>query len=1073
MSDLHAKLEAQKAASRSPVSVVVTAGAGTGKSHMLAERYLYHLEQHLSPLEVVAVTFTEKAAAELRARIRTMATARLPDQADTLAELEFAQISTIHALAARICRDHWRAAGVSPDFKILDDLDGNVRNAQWLDEALARLPAHIYAQVPYSVLRPMLKAFFDDPVVAEWALGRGPELWKALVERERDMALNSLVSRQEWLQAHNALREFSGKAGDKLEDWRKLALEAVLALERGESARQHLETIAAVKLNVGSAKAWGGGGLEAVKEALRSLRDDCVKPALDAGLVTLELGSADDRLADVLPALRDAFSQAGEIIASAKRRANVLDFADLEVCALRALKDLEVQSHYAERWRAILVDEFQDTNAVQAELLERLTAGQQVITTIVGDEKQSIYGFRRADVSVFRKVREGIIGAGGQSHALSVSFRTHSQLIETLNTIFAPVLGDMHQSLDADRVEAPHAGPHLHAYVVQASKGVRKAQRHLTEARHIAQEIRRMLDEKVPVHDKATGGLRPARPSDFAVLSRTWEPLDICGEVIANHGVPVIHSGGGNLLDMREAKDAWAMLRFLADPSDDLALVAVLRSPFFAISDRELLTAANKHPPGSTWWSRVRHSPEVEFPSEVLGELLKLRHVESPSRLLQVANRLTGYCAVIANLPGPERREADWRGFLDLVMKLERHITDLSVLVRQIRRLIVSEVKVPRPVVEARDAVSLMTIHGSKGLEWPVVIVPDLARESPGSGSPVYFDEELGVAFNFEDEDGHVQTPALHTILEQRHDTREVEEAKRVLYVALTRARDHVILCSTEARGGGLDLLLPGLDAAGVYFEPLLFDPELDLLHPPADPPPYVHPAEEQIGPVSFSFGELPILALGDYGVCPARFRFNYHEGHPGIGDEISSAERVARLVRKSFELDIVDERRLARYDASLPLEQVREALTFAKRFREDPAFEPLRGERDTARPIPVTLKQGAVTLHGTADLVGSDFVAAFDCSHEVFPEHSLLKLWAYAVAAGKPLAHLVSLRHNLIYTFDASALEEVGARFEGLIRDMQDGRYAPSPSAAACGCCLYAGICEDRYQSVTDAGSR
>ncbi len=97
--------------------------------------------------------------------------------------------------------------------------------------------------------------------------------------------------------------------------------------------------------------------------------------------------------------------------------------------------------------------------------------------------------------------------------------------------------------------------------------------------------------KKTIVHDKVTGELRAVSPGDFAVLSRTWEPLDLCGEVIANYGIPVIHSGGGNLLDTREAKDAWAMLRFLADPTDDLALVAVLRSPFFAVSDRELLIA--------------------------------------------------------------------------------------------------------------------------------------------------------------------------------------------------------------------------------------------------------------------------------------------------------------------------------------------------------------------------------------------------------------------------------------------------------------------------------------------------
>jgi len=1062
--ELQAKLAGQQNAVRSPVSIAVTAGAGTGKSHMLAERYLHHLESRLSPLEVVAVTFTEKAAAELRARIRKLVTKRLPSEADVLAELEFAQISTIHALAARICRDHWQAAGVSPDFNVLDELEGKIRNAQWLDESLEHLPASIYERLPHSALRSILQSFFDDPVTAERALAHGPEGWAALVEQARTESLKALINKGTWLEAHNTLREFSGKPGDKLEDWRRLALEAVVGLEREDSPRQHLEMIASVKLNVGSAKLWSNGGLEAVKEALRTLRDDCVKPALNEGLLTLELGKADESLSETIPVLRESFSQAREHVGAAKRRAGVLDFADLEVCALRALQHSEVRSHYAERWKAILVDEFQDTNPIQAELLQHLTA-EGVLTTIVGDEKQSIYGFRRADVSVFRKVRERIKNAGGESHALSVSFRAHAGLTDTLNRVFAVVLGEMHQNLEASRSDAPHPGPHLRAYTVQAEKGVRKAQRQLTEARHIAQTVKRMLDEKTLVHDKVTGELRAVRPGDFAVLSRTWEPLDLCGEVIANHGIPVIHSGGGNLLDTREAKDAWAILRFLADPTDDLALVAVLRSPFFAVSDSALLAASENLTRVSSWWSLVQNTPELQHITDVLSDLLRKRRVETPSRLLQIANRLTSYCAVIANLPGAERREADWRGFFELVVKLEHSITDLSILVRQIKRLIDGEVKVPRPIVETQDAVSLMTIHGSKGLEWSVVIVPDLARESPSASKPVYFEDSLGVAFEFEDVEGITQTPALFTLLEHQHNQREMEEARRVMYVALTRARDHVILCSTEAKGGGLDLLLPGLDAVDVCFEPIQFDPAIDLLRPPTDPPVFVRSTEQQMEPVSFAFSNLPILALNDYDLCPARFRFGHHEGHPGFDDEISLVERVAKLTRKAIALNIADEHRLARFDPSLTAKEVREALTFAARFQNDSAFAALRDAGIEAHARQVILKHGGITLHGTVDVVGTNFVVVFDCSHDGLLEHHRLKLWAYAKATGKSVAHLASLRHNQIHTFDADALAATELHVDNLLENLLNNQYHASPSPGVCCHCLYGGACEDRHQ--------
>lgn len=166
------QLEAAQAA----CSVAVTAGAGTGKTHMLTERFIFHLEeQDYSPLEIVAVTFTEKAAAELRARIRQKVAGRFTGSDNVLAELEASQISTIHALAARICRDHYDIAGISPDFTILDESEGLIWQAERFEEALEALPFRLYQQLSYSVIRSVVEAFLKDPVAAGRALSRQPE----------------------------------------------------------------------------------------------------------------------------------------------------------------------------------------------------------------------------------------------------------------------------------------------------------------------------------------------------------------------------------------------------------------------------------------------------------------------------------------------------------------------------------------------------------------------------------------------------------------------------------------------------------------------------------------------------------------------------------------------------------------------------------------------------------------------------------------------------------------------------------------------------------------------------------
>ena len=177
-------------------SVVVVAGAGTGKTHMLTERYVHHLsEDGLSPLEVVAVTFTEKAAEELRSRVRERVRGRLADREDLLAELEAAQISTIHALCARVCREHPDEAGVPADFGILDELRGRLWTADRLADAMDDLPEEHYRVVPYPLMQAALEALLSDPLAAEEALAKGPEGWRDLIEEARESAASGVSRR--------------------------------------------------------------------------------------------------------------------------------------------------------------------------------------------------------------------------------------------------------------------------------------------------------------------------------------------------------------------------------------------------------------------------------------------------------------------------------------------------------------------------------------------------------------------------------------------------------------------------------------------------------------------------------------------------------------------------------------------------------------------------------------------------------------------------------------------------------------------------------------------------------------
>jgi ATP-dependent helicase/nuclease subunit A len=847
----------QARAAFSERSVAVVAGAGTGKTHMLASRYLHHLRQGLSPLEIVAVTFTEKAAAELRARIRAYARAELPEQPEALVELEAAQISTVHALAARICRDHPDAAGVAPDFAVLEELEGEIWKAERFEEALASLPASLFEAIPYGLLKEALALLLEEPVMAEEALRQGPEGWADLAERAKEEALRELTTNPAWREAVSTVHAYAGAPDDLMEIARQHALRALQLLEDDDLAA--FEAFTEIKLTGGRQGNWPQGKLSEVKAALKTLREAAAAAAKE-GLVTLTLGPADERLAASLPALREAFAQVRAHLGAAKRRARVLDFNDLEAHALRALEHSEVRAHYAARWRAILVDEFQDTNPVQAKLLELLTQG--MCLTIVGDEKQSIYGFRGADVSVFHEVRRRILRDGGGEVILRESFRSHARLVHAFNHAFRPVLAELHQDLTAECTETIHEGPFIALHTIEAERGVGKVQRQVTEARCIGGLIKDLLESEAPV--LAKGERRPIRPDDIAVLTRTWAPLSVYGEILPALGVPAVHTGGGNLLETREAKDGIAFLRFLADPRDDLALAAVLRSPFFAVDDRSLYRLAQSPPADETpsWWEAVSQSTAevLERPQRILQELLDRRREFLPSRLLQLADYLTGYSAVIANLPGAARREADWCGFLKLVRSLEGGLQDVFTVARRLRRLMRAKANVPRPTLQAEGTVTLMTIHRAKGLEWPVVIVGDLDRRGGGGLPGLLLDPDLGAAMKLRDEEGNHLTPVLYTLLKRQREKREEAEAKRVLYVALTRARDAVVLTATRDKGGALDLLVPGLDAAGVPRQVVPHDP-LQAVYPDAPLP----PLNTSSGFVGMNLWEQDPAALGPY----------------------------------------------------------------------------------------------------------------------------------------------------------------------------------------------------------------
>lgn len=1043
----------QQAAASHPSSLAVTASAGTGKTAMLVERYLHHLlAGGLRPLQVVAATFTEKAAGELRERVRKRLREELGSADPRLAELDAAPIGTLHSLAARICREHPEAAEVAPGFVILDETEAPIWSRQRVDELLTRLPPERFTGLRWSLARAAVHRLLDEPFVAAQALVRVTRPWadvraewEAWAAAEREAGLAELTA-PPWDEAVGFLRSVRGASDDGAEIARQTILDGVELFEAGE-LRPGLELMASADLRYGRKAAWRCD-LAEVKAALKLLCERARK-ARKEGRATAEVTDLDEHHHSLLQRLRGLFETVGGGLSELKRQAGLLGYADLETGALLALGREDVRRWYAERWQAILVDEAQDVNPTQAELLRRLRDLEPAPTlTAVGDVKQSIYGFRHARPEEFASLGREL----GAPHRLSHTYRQHRPLAETLNALFAPVLGEQHAPVESER-EPPHPGRYVELAVVAEKASAATGRQ--AEAAYLAARLTQWLG-RLPVHDRRDDRVRPLEPRDVAVLSRAWQPLDLFADAFAAAGIPVVHHGGGSLLATREALDGIALLRTLCDPGDRLALAAVLRGPMCAVDDVTLDDLAR--PGDQPWPKRLDGIAAAAW----LAELRKMARCEPPSRLLERADELTGYSAVLANLPLAERRLADWRGFIAAVREAERGHLDLFAIVRWLRQLLEAGVELPRPSLEAHDAVSLATIHFAKGLEWPVVIVPDLSRQSRGNDPRVRLDAARGVALDLPLPDDQPQ-PFLTWLMKENDKRRAADELKRLAYVALTRARDRLLLTAGRTSGGSslLELLAEPLAAAGVTADAIPFDPAAPLPEPTVKPTTGPAPEAVLLERLQTGLDEVVASALDLYERCPRRFWYDQVEGHPGlpVDGEGGEARRIGILVHHALEHGLRSGAELRLQDAAISDDGLQHALALLARWDQHSAFAAVR-EAAAEPEVEQVGELHGVRLTARIDRLAGEFVLDYKTGQTAVAETHDLQLWAYARLSGRPAAYVADLETPRLLALDPARVDALEARAEAVLSGIRQGEFEARPGEATCRVCPYSAVC-------------
>ncbi|MCC7033555.1 MAG: UvrD-helicase domain-containing protein [Acidobacteria bacterium] len=824
-------------------NVALEASAGTGKTRVLVDRYVrLVVDARVPPRNILAITFTRKAAAEMRRRVLdtlkarhregALSGARWRDVRDAFPEIT---ISTIDAFCLSLLYEFPLEAGVDPGFALADETETPRLVAASLDRALAagrRLAqsdpdvALLFADLGEPRLRQGLAVLLDRRLVAWDALNRfvhGRTMHVAdACQRLHDSLRGSLQA------LPGGASAFVGRGPDApgfvllAHDIGLLASPEPLAPERLRGA---LDRLAA---HVLTANEEPRQRLAHTKAAFRSPADYEAhrRLVMALGPRVLEALAAFRRDLNLVLArgVRQLFVIAREQYRRTLDAHGVLDFSDVleRTLALLEQRDEFSRSRFKleSRYRHVLVDEFQDTSRAQwrlvRELMSAWTEGVGVSDTaippsifIVGDRKQSIYGFRDAEVAVLEEAGRHIDALRPDAPARAAITRSHRAVLPLLhfvNDVFDAVEKQPHRP-DAFRYSDDDRFPlATDAGAGHDALGLVAGSSDTLQAETVADEIGRLLEGRATVRDRTSGARRPIGPGDIAVLFRTREGHRLIEQALARRGVPYYVYKGLGFFDADEIKDVLALLGYLADPSSHLRAAALLRSRMVRVSDDALKQLAPDL--AGALQPEGRELPTALAPDAAarlglarrsLAGWLPLVDRLPPAELLDRVLAESAYVMELAGPGLPQARE-NLKKIRGLVRRIQnRGYATLERLVDHFSQLVAGGDE-SNAMIDAADAVNLMTVHAAKGLEYPVVFIVNLGRGSGGGTAPIRI-----AAGTSEEGDGGEPMVGIgdhKTEADADAEAREAEETKRLLYVALTRARDRLYLCTTLAEPG-------------------------------------------------------------------------------------------------------------------------------------------------------------------------------------------------------------------------------------------------------------------------------
>ena len=854
-------------------TLLVSAAAGSGKTKVLVDRVIRRVrDENLDIHRFLIITFTNAAAAELRLKISQAISkelAKAPGNrhlARQLSLLQLAQISTVHAFCGALIREYGYTLEVPPDFRLIDAEERNELLAGLLDDLMEERYAE--AAPDFLLLSDTLGGGRSDAGLVELVLTLyekvlsqpDPQGWLA----KQDPTIPEDVDMGQTFWGKILIEECRRRIS-----WMILRYEKALETMRGDALLE-AAYVPAFSLQLSALRnmdhvldgPWDeiAGGLqmdnprvsvrkypdEDRKKALLAVKNESVKAlAAMANIFSrsqTELKSEQNALAPALRALMDLTAELDRRFAAEKRRKNLLDFSDQEHLAIRLLvhpetgRPTEVARDVSARFAEIMVDEYQDSNYVQETIFTAISRARDENRFLVGDVKQSIYGFRQAEPGMFLEKYDQYPYArdAGEGEPrkliLSRNFRSRPGILEAVNHTFRTVMSrevgdityDEDQALYPGLEEYPalsEPGVELHVLSLGKLSEEQKESKYQREARFVANRIVEMLREGTPVREDS--GVRPVRPSDFAILLRTRDPIGIYAAALEKAGVPVAADSGGNVFETPEVRMLVNLLRVLNNPHQDIPLLAVLCSPVFRLSNDQLaqIRASGKQ---ARFYDAMRVC-DAPWCTEALGRLESLRSMAgsiSADRLIWRLLHGTGLLTAVSAMEGGAARRENLMTVYQYALSFA---SGTYLYLYELLRILDRAARSGTLTSQKRtEGVEITTIHGSKGLEYPVVILSDLSHRFNfrDLNNDLIYDGSTGIAAKITDVNLRIRYPGIcYGALTRKLRRRFLSEEMRILYVAMTRPKDYLIMTyASEYCEGKLKALVPAAgQTAGIW----------------------------------------------------------------------------------------------------------------------------------------------------------------------------------------------------------------------------------------------------------------